>query len=76
MIIKLKENREITTVKVDVHIDPQTNNIITHVGASLMPAHKTNKGITLVALVITIIVMLILAGIVISVLRWRTRTNC
>ena len=34
-----------------------------------------NKGITLVALVITIIILLILAGVSIAIVRWRKRNN-
>ena len=49
-----------------------TKNRITHVGEKLMPAQK---GITLVALVITIIVMLILAGVAISALVGDGRNN-
>ena len=45
----------------------------TYVGAKLVPAQR---GITLVALVITIIVMLILAGVAISALVGDGRNNC
>ncbi len=46
-----------------------------------LQTNKTNKGITLIALVITIIVLLILAGVAIATLTGENRninkgTNC
>ena len=49
-----------------------SKNRTTHMGAKLVP---TQEGITLVALVITIIVMLILAGVAISALVGDGRNN-
>ena len=67
------QNKNITPVGGDALVDPQSDKGITHVGAHIC-AHKANKGITLVALIITIIVMLILAAVAINVL-FRTKWN-
>ena len=64
---KLTESRNINqnTVVVDAHIDPNCEDLtLKNVGAGLVPAQR---GITLITLVITIVVMLILAGVAISI---------
>ena len=64
-----KEKINANTVGTDAHSDPQTNKTIKFNcrGGRLCPPANKQNGITLIALIITIIVMLILVGVTINV---------